>query len=495
MHAMIRERPARHILRRAVDRRRRPWMLAFGALMLLAAFAAAFGAATAPSYAADSIEVDVTITAGDQPASGVHITVIGGGERVEATSDDSGIAVVNVAEPGSYEFYLDAATLPEGYGPTENPLTRAVTAGLTTQSLRLQLVEGGVTTPVTPPAPGEEPAATASAEPDASASAEPGASPDASATAPAGDGEVPDDPAAATVQGQGFWGALAPKIATGLTFGLLLALASVGVSLIYGTTGLNNFAHGELVTFGGFIAFTLTVTLGLNGWLSLVLTFVLGGVFGWLQDLGIWKPLRRRGVGLIQIMIVSIGLSLTLRYVFAFIYGPDRLALPADNAAFIRFGTVNLRYWDVFGSLIAIVLLVATAWALQNTKIGKATRAVADNKPLAAASGINVDRVIRIVWIAGGALAAVAGVLFAYYQTLRWDMGASILLLIFAAVVLGGLGTAYGALVGSIIIGLFIDISTMWIPSNMKYVGALIVMIIVLLVRPQGILGQKQRIG
>jgi len=144
----------------------------------------------------------------------------------------------------------------------------------------------------------------------------------------------------------------------------------------------------------------------------------------------------------------------------------------------------------------SVVLLIAVAFWLLRTRVGKATRAISDNPGLAAASGINVDRVIRIVWILAAALAAIAGVLWAYFRPgVKWDMGGQVLLLIFAAVTLGGLGTAFGALIGSLIVGMLVEISTLWIPSDMKYVGALAVLIIILLVRPQGILGRKERLG
>jgi branched-chain amino acid transport system permease protein len=130
------------------------------------------------------------------------------------------------------------------------------------------------------------------------------------------------------------------------------------------------------------------------------------------------------------------------------------------------------------------------------TQTGKATRAISDNPDLAAASGIDVDRVIRIVWIVAAGLAGLSGVLWAYFRPgIKWDMGAQILLLIFAAVTLGGLGTAFGALLGALVVGLLVEVSSLVIPSDLKYVGALVVLIVILLVRPQGILGRKERIG
>ena len=157
---------------------------------------------------------------------------------------------------------------------------------------------------------------------------------------------------------------------------------------------------------------------------------------------------------------------------------------------------MTLSWIDVASMGTSIVVLLAFAFFLLRTRIGKATRAVSDNPSLAAASGIDVDRVIRIVWVTGAVLAGLSGILWAYFRPgVSWDMGFQILLLIFAAVTLGGLGTAFGALVGSIIVGLFIELSTLWLPSDLKYVGALIVLILVLLFRPQGILGRRERIG
>jgi len=160
------------------------------------------------------------------------------------------------------------------------------------------------------------------------------------------------------------------------------------------------------------------------------------------------------------------------------------------------FGAVALSVVDIVSMILSTVVILVFAFWLLYTKIGKATRAISDNASLAAASGIDVDRVIRIVWVVAASLAGLAGVLWAYFRPgIKWDMGAQILLLMFAAVTLGGLGTAFGALIGALIVGVLIETSALVIPNDLKYVGALVILIGILLFRPQGILGRKERIG
>jgi len=149
----------------------------------------------------------------------------------------------------------------------------------------------------------------------------------------------------------------------------------------------------------------------------------------------------------------------------------------------------------VIGMAVALAVLVVVSFTLAKTRIGKATRAVADNPALAASSGINVDRVITFVWVLGTALAGLSGVLLGIRQQVDFQMGFLLLLLVFTAVTLGGLGTIWGAMIGAIIVGLFIELSTLVIPSELKNVGALGILILVLLIRPQGILGRAQRVG
>jgi branched-chain amino acid transport system permease protein len=284
--------------------------------------------------------------------------------------------------------------------------------------------------------------------------------------------------------------------AEGLRFGLIIALAAVGLSLIFGTTGLTNFAHGEIVTAGALIAWFFNVLIGIPFLLATALAVIVMGILGGLLDRGLWRPLRRRGTGLIAAMIVSIGLAILLRYFYLYLFGGStRPFNEVSGQAGIPIGPITLTSADYWSMGLATIVLVAVGFALLKTRIGKATRAVSDNPALAAASGIDVDRVINVVWVAGAALAGLAGILLGISQQVNYQMGFQILLLVFAAVTLGGLGTAFGALVGALIVGMFIQVSTLVIPPELKNVGALGILIIVLLIKPNGILGRRERVG
>ncbi|MFC7788704.1 ABC transporter permease subunit [Microbacterium sp. MAHUQ-60] len=283
----------------------------------------------------------------------------------------------------------------------------------------------------------------------------------------------------------------------GINFGLLLGLAAMGAALIYGTTRLSNFAHGEMVTWGGVVVVLFTSFWQLPLWAGLIAAIIGGGVLGWAMDAGLWRPLRHRGLGIVQLLIVSIGLSLALRYVLQYMIAGDTHQLPGASPAPMHFGPITLSYIDLIGMAISLVAILGMAYFLTRTRIGKATRAISDNPQLAAASGIDVDRVVRIVWILSGALASLSGILWAYFRPgVKWDMGMQMLLLIFCAITLGGLGSAIGALIGSIIVGIAVEVSTLLgVPSDLKYATALVALIVILLVRPQGLLGRRERLG
>ncbi len=289
-----------------------------------------------------------------------------------------------------------------------------------------------------------------------------------------------------------------------IVFCLLLAMAALGLSMIFGTTGLVNFAHGELITFGALVAFGVDQLPGditvagtdVTVVVAIVVAFLASGLFGWAMNRGLWAPLRNRGTGLIAMMIVSIGLSIFLRNLYQYLAGANtRLYSQYSSPTPWEVGAITITPRDVYVSILAAVVLVVVTLALQRTRIGKATRAVADNPALAASSGINVERVIAVVWIGGAALAGLAGVLLGVTQGFDYQVGFKMLLLVFAAVTLGGLGTIWGAIAGSFIIGIFIDVSTLVVAPELKEVGALVILIGVLLVRPQGLLGRAGRVG
>jgi len=282
----------------------------------------------------------------------------------------------------------------------------------------------------------------------------------------------------------------------GIQFGLVIAMGAIGLSLIFGTTGLTNFAHGEFLTGGALAAYFFNVTVGMNLIPATLLAIVVGMVFGGLIDKGLWGPLRRRGTGLIAALVVSIGLALVMRYVFLYVFGgSSRSYGQYATQQPISIGPIEIPPRDLVIMALSILVLTVVGLALIRTRLGKATRAVADNPSLAASSGIDVERVINVVWIIGTALAALGGVFLALSQQVSYLLGFQILLLLFAGVTLGGLGTAFGALVGSLVIGIFTQLSTLVIPAELQNVGALVVLILILVVRPQGILGRAERIG
>ncbi|TFV87663.1 branched-chain amino acid ABC transporter permease [Blastococcus sp. CT_GayMR16] len=411
--------------------------------LLIAAFAAAL-ATVGPGVAhAEGEQVRGTLTtSASGPIEGVTITVeTPDGDEIDSVeTDEAGRFAVDLPGPGDYVVSLDADSLPEGVDVGSAGDTRTVTV----ETGRRLPVNFGLTDGTT-----------------------------------GGSGRI-----------------LAIQLfVDGLRFGLLIAMCAVGLSLIFGTTGLTNFAHGELVTLGAVVAFFIN-SHGVPLIAAGLIAVVVGGLVGALNELGLWRPLRRRGTGLVAALVVSIGLSLAARYLIQTFYGGRSNAYIDYQSQRARdYGILTLTDRDLYSIIISVIVLVAVAVMLQRTRIGKAMRAVADNRDLAASSGIDVNRVILVVWVMGGALAALGGVLLGLSDQVQWDMGFRLLLLMFAGVTLGGLGTAYGALVGSVIVGIFVQMSTLVIPDDVKYVGGLLLLIVILIIRPQGILGSRARIG
>jgi len=284
--------------------------------------------------------------------------------------------------------------------------------------------------------------------------------------------------------------------ADGLRLGLVIAMCAVGLSLIFGTTGLTNFAHGEMVTFGGLMAFLMNVTMGIPLLISAPIVVALGGLFGLALNIFIFGKLRRRGVGLISQLVVSVGLSIVLRNMYLYQFGGRTKPLNDYSAQTVmRLGPTSITPRDLTTAILSLLVLVAVALFIQKSRTGKAIRAVSDNPTLASSTGIDTQRIIRIVWFAGGALAALGGIFRGLDEQVGFEMGSRLVFLMFAAITLGGLGSAFGALVGGVLVGIFVEMASLVVPAELKNAPALLILIIVLVVRPQGILGRKQRVG
>ena len=286
------------------------------------------------------------------------------------------------------------------------------------------------------------------------------------------------------------------RLSDGIRLGIIIAMCSVGLSLVFGTTGLTNFAHGEMVTFGGLMAFFFNVILEIPILISGPVVIVLGGLFGLLFNWGIFARLTKRGIGLISQLVVTVGLSIMLRNIYLFQFGGRTKQLSSySKQVNIEIGPIGITPRDLTTALLGVIILVSVALFLQRSRLGKAIRAVSDNVQLASATGIDTRKVIKIVWFAGGALAATGGIFRGLDEQVSFSMGSDLLFLMFAGITLGGLGSAFGALIGGFFIGIFVEMSSLFVPSELKVAPALFILIVVLIVRPQGILGKSQRVG
>ncbi len=400
---------------------------------------------------------------------GFSVTDSGGADVGSGVTDDEGVFRLEVPGVGDYTITIDPATLPEGISLEDDSAT----------SRTVTISDGGTGNAIFAVTDGD------------------------------GNG------GASSGSDSGITGRRVAQLTVdGVKLGLFLGMAAIGLSLIFGTTGLVNFAHSEMIAFGYFAAyfFNFYGLAGLFGFMAewpapfgdgvnLIiaagLAVVLGAAFGWFLDAALFGPLRRMGVSLIAQLVVTIGLSVFLRYGFLLVFGGTQRFFRDYTAQRGRtyLGLIDLTDKDLLTMVISVAVLVGVGLVLAKTRIGKAMRAVSDNRDLAESSGIDVERVIRLVWVAGGALAALGGVFLGLSETVNWLLGFRMLLLIFAGVTLGGLGTTYGALVGCLLVGMGIQLSTLFIPIELKNAGAMAVLIGILLFRPQGLLGRAERIG
>lgn len=289
-------------------------------------------------------------------------------------------------------------------------------------------------------------------------------------------------------------------VANGLVTGSIVAIAAVGLSLVYGILKIVNFAHGDYLTLGAFFAFVVNVSWGASMVFALLLAIAATALFGLALEFTLWRPMRRKGAGIIALFIVSIGLALVLRNTIFLIWGGGPRRFTVDVFQVYELGPIRFSLSQIVVILIAVTTISAVALMLAATRIGKAMRALSDNPRLAAATGIDTDRIVVYTWALGAGLAGLAGVLQGLLQSaFTPNMGFSLLLPIFAAVILGGVGSAYGALAGGLVLGLVMEVST-WdalaggVAPVYKPVVAFTTLIAILIFRPQGVFGTARTV-
>jgi neutral amino acid transport system permease protein len=287
-------------------------------------------------------------------------------------------------------------------------------------------------------------------------------------------------------------------VANGLVTGSIIALGAVGVSLVYGILRIVNFAHGEYLVIGAYAALLVNVSWGGNLVLAALAAIALTALLGVGIEFALWRPLRRKGAGVFSLFIAAIGLALVLRQAVFLAGGAQPRRFDVDVFQVYDFRGVRLSQSQLIAIGIAVVGIAVVGFVLARTGLGRSMRALADNRTLAAVAGIDVDRTVVLTWVLAGGLAGLAGLLQALVlNAFTPNFGFALLLPIFAAVVLGGIGSAYGALVGGLGLGLVMEIST-WsalaggAPPVYKPVVAFGVLILVLLVRPQGVFGKAR---
>ena len=302
------------------------------------------------------------------------------------------------------------------------------------------------------------------------------------------------------------------QFGNGLLLGIIISVASVALSLLYGVTRIVNFAHGEIIALGAIMTLFFSnpidskilfldrfAPLGMNFSISIVIAILICGIFGGLLEIFLFRPLRKSEVGNIAVLVVTIGLSIFFRHLYL-LFATGRVQnfpLELERRQTYLFFDMTPRNFQVL--IAGLIVMIFIGLFLSYTKIGKAMRAVRDSNELANVSGINSDNIILFTWIASSMLAGLAGIFQAIINDVRYNMGFLILLLIFAGTVLGGIGTSFGAMVGGLLIGIFVQVSValpfMECHTEAKNAVALAIMILILLFRPQGIFGQKERIS
>ena len=279
-------------------------------------------------------------------------------------------------------------------------------------------------------------------------------------------------------------------IINGIALGSIIALGAVGLTLTYGILRLSNFAHGDYMTLGAFIAWMLNVSkipVLSNIWISMLIGIVATVGVALLAEAVLWQRMRRVRATSTTLIIISIGLALFLRNGILLIWGGEAKLYNLPISEAIDLFGVKIKFYNLVVFGLAIVAISGLHFLLQNTKIGKAMRAVADDIDLARVTGIDVEQVVLWTWIISASLTGLGGQMYGLVTSVRPDMGWFLIMPMFAAVTLGGIGNPYGAIAGAFIIGIAQEVSVPIVGSQYKLAVALILMVLTLLFRPQGL--------
>lgn len=287
--------------------------------------------------------------------------------------------------------------------------------------------------------------------------------------------------------------ALSQRTINGLVAGSYFALGAIGLTLVYGILQLTNFAHGDLLTLGAYIAYVFNISIGVPFVVAMAISIVLVAVFAIVTELVMFRPMRRKRAGTLQLILMTIGLAFVIRYTIQLFAGSAQKSLDVNVTDTIGFLGLSIGRTQLIVVVVGLVVLVAVAAMLRFTSLGRQMRALADNFELAETTGINTSRVVILTWALSGALAGLAGVLVAAsIGSFTPNTGFTLLLSLFAAVTLGGIGNALGALAGGLVIGITQEWSTLVVDSEWKVAISFLVLILVLIVRPQGIFGSER---
>jgi neutral amino acid transport system permease protein len=281
---------------------------------------------------------------------------------------------------------------------------------------------------------------------------------------------------------------------SGLTLGTIYALGAVGLTLVYGILRLVNFAHGDFLAFGAYMAYLVNVTWGLPLAAAIFFAMAMTAVLGLLSERLMWRPMRAKGAGFLQLMLMAIGLAFLLRSAIQWFWGTELRTLDVNVTDSVTFLGLRIGQTELMVVVLGILVLVAVGLMVRFSLLGKRMRALSDDIVLAETAGIDTRRVILYTWLFAGALAGLAGVLSGALTNLRPELGFELLLPIFAAVILGGIGNPFGALSAGLVLGIVIEWSTLLVEPRWKVTFGFVALIIALVIRPQGIFGRARAI-